>query len=175
MADEPITIRPAGRAFTDTRQFKILRALVGAANPLVTRLLASRFAGPLARNVLLLQYRGRKSGRTFTTPVGYAREGDRIVVVTSPAYSWWRSVVGGADVIVRIDGGWRAARALLLTPTDPGYASAVALQVGKRGPGMLRGFGIPVSDDGRVPAEARAVASTRAHIVRIDLDKGKLR
>lgn len=170
MGDERIGTRPATRAFTDTRQFKIMRTLVGAANPLITRLLGSRFAGPLAGSLLLLRYQGRRSGRTYTTPVGYAREGDRIVVVTSPAYSWWRSVVGGADVGVRLDGEWRRARAQLTNPTDPGYDDAVALQVGKRGPRMLRGFGIPVTDDGRVPADARATASTRAHIVRIDLD-----
>ena len=74
--DEGITTRPPARAFTDTRQFKIMRTLVGAANPLITRLLGSRFAGPLAGSLLLLRYQGRRSGRTYTTPVGYAREGE---------------------------------------------------------------------------------------------------
>lgn len=60
----------------------------------------SRLAGPLTRNLLLLRYKGRKSGRMYTTPVGYVREGDRLVVVTSPRYSWWRNVVGGAEVSV---------------------------------------------------------------------------
>lgn len=157
------------RAFTDTPQFKIMRTLVGAANPLVRWLLGSRLAGPLAKNLLLLRYKGRKSGRTFSTPMGYVREGKRVVVVTSPTYTWWRNVVAGADVEVRLDGHWRTARAQLLTPDDPGYDDAVALYVARRGPGMLRGFGVPVSDDGRLPAEARAAAPSHAHIVRIDL------
>lgn len=157
------------RAFTDTPQFKVMRTVVGAANPFVKRLLASRFAGPLARNVMLLRFRGRRSGTTFTTPVGYVREGDQVIVVTSPSYKWWRNVVGGADVQVRLDGRWRDAMARLLTPDEDGYDGAVAFQVAKRGPGMLRGFGIPVTDDGRVPTEARATAPTKAHIVRIDL------
>ena len=32
-------------SFTDTRRFKVMRTLVGAANPFVSRLLASRFGG----------------------------------------------------------------------------------------------------------------------------------
>lgn len=157
------------RAFTDTPQFKVMRMVVGAANPFVKRLLASRFAGPLAKNVMLLRFTGRRSGTTFTTPVGYVREGDQVVVVTSPSYKWWRNVIGGADVQVRLEGQWHDARARLLAPDEDGYDSAVALQVAKRGPGMLRGFGIPVTDDGRVPTEARATAPTKAHIVHIDL------
>jgi hypothetical protein len=34
---------------------------------------------------------------------------------------------------------------------------------------MLRGFGIPVTDEGRVPDEARADAPTRAHVVLFEL------
>ena len=160
---------PQSRSFTDTPQFKIMRAVVGAANPFVKRLLASRFAGPLARNVMLLRFKGRRSGTTFTTPVGYVREGDQVIVVTSPSYKWWHNVIGGAAVEVRLEGRWHDAKALLLTPDDDAYDDAVALQVTKRGPGMLRGFGIPVTDDGRVPTEARATAPTKAHIVHIDL------
>ena len=34
---------------------------------------------------------------SVTTPVGYVRDGDRIVIVTSPTYRWWPNFVGGAD------------------------------------------------------------------------------
>jgi len=50
-------------------------------------------------------------------------------------------------------------------PDDPRYDEVVALQVAKRGPGMLRGFGVEVDDAGHVSAEARATASSRAHMV----------
>ena len=123
------------RAFTDTPQFKIMRTLVGAANPLVRWLLGSRLAGPLAKNLLLLRYKGRKSGRTFSTPMGYVREGKRVVVVTSPTYTWWRNVVAGADVEVRLDGHWRTARAQLLTPDDPGTTTRWRYTLRAAGPG----------------------------------------
>lgn len=159
----------ADRPFVDTPQFKIMRTIVGAANPLVRRILESRYGGKMAASVLLLQFTGRTSGRTFRTPVGYVRRGDRIVIVTSPTYRWWKNVVGGADVRVRVAEGWRAAHARVVTPDDVAYDSAVALQVAARGPGMLRGFGVDVADDGAMTAEAKASASERAHIVEVVL------
>lgn len=156
-------------SFTDTRRFKVMRTLVGAANPFVRRLLASRFGGGAAKALLLLEFRGRVSGRTFRTPVGYVRDGDRIVVVTSPSYAWWKNVVGGAAVRVRLPEGWREGTARVLQPDQPAYDAAIATQVAGRGPGMLRGFGLPVTDDGILPASARATATDHAHLVQIDL------
>lgn len=151
--------------FTETRRFRAMRAAVGAGNPLVKRLLDSRVAGPMARQVLLLRYRGRRSGRTFTTPVGYVRDGDRIVMVTSPAYRWWPNFVGGAQAELRLPEGWRRATVDVVPPDDPRYDDVVALQVGRRGPGMLRGFGVEVDDAGHVSSEAKATASAHAHLV----------
>jgi deazaflavin-dependent oxidoreductase (nitroreductase family) len=157
------------RAFTDSPQFKVMRTVMGAANPIVRLLLGGRFAGPLGRVLLLLEFQGRTSGKRYRTPVGYVRDGNQIVIVTSPAYRWWRNVVGGAPVRVRVDGAWQDATARVLLPDDSGYDEAVALQVRTRGPNMLRGFGVPVDDQGRVPEAARADAPAKAHIVRIDL------
>lgn len=161
--------REEPRAFTDTPQFKVMRAVMGAATPVVRTVLASRFAGPLGRNLLLLRFRGRRSGTWRTTPVGYVRTGDRVVLVTSPTYRWWRNIDGPTRVQVRVAGQWHEATARLLHPDDPEYDAAVAIQVAGRGPGMLRGFGIPVTDDGRVPDDARADATKHAHIVVVEL------
>ena len=156
---------PESTPFTETRQFKVMRVVVGGGNPLMRRLLDSRFAGPMAEQVLLLRYRGRKSGRTVTTPVGYVRDGERIVMVTSPSYRWWPNFVGGAQAELRLPEGWRHATVEVVPPDDPRYDEVVALQVAKRGPGMLRGFGVEVDDAGHVSAEAKATAPARAHMV----------
>ncbi|MEJ7749120.1 MAG: nitroreductase/quinone reductase family protein, partial [Candidatus Limnocylindrales bacterium] len=102
-------------------------------------------------------------------PVGYAREGDRVAVVTSPAYRWWRNVVEPAAVQVRLDGRWHEGVARLVPVDDPIYDEVVALQVRKRGPQMLRTFGVEVTDDGRIASEVRAKASDHAHLVLIEL------
>jgi len=151
--------------FTETRRFKVMRVVVGTTNPLTKRLLDSRFAGPMAKQLLVLRYRGRKSGKTFSTPVGYVRDGERIVIVTNPTYRWWPNFVGGAQAELRLPEGWRHATVEVVPPDDPRYDEVVALQVAKRGPGMLRGFGVEVDDAGHVSTEAKATAPARAHMV----------
>jgi deazaflavin-dependent oxidoreductase (nitroreductase family) len=167
-----MAVLSSSRPFTDTRRFKVMRVLVGAANPLVRAMLARGSGGPMAKAVMLLRFRGRRSGRWHTTPVGYVRDGRTIVIVTSPTYRWWRNVVGGADVEVRVDGRWRTGRARLVSPDDPHYDETVALHVDRRGPAMLRSFGVEVDEHGRVPVAARAAAAERAHLVRIELEPG---
>ncbi|MEX1345324.1 MAG: nitroreductase family deazaflavin-dependent oxidoreductase [Candidatus Limnocylindrales bacterium] len=158
-------------AFTDTRRFKVMRTVIGAANPFIKAMLGSRFAGPVGKALLLLRFTGRTSGKVYTTPVGYVREGDSVVVVTSPTYTWWKNVRDGADVEVRLDGAWRKARARVLPTDDPAFDRAVAIQVKGRGPGMLRGFGVAVDDDGTIPPEARADMDRKALIVLIELQQ----
>ena len=160
------------RAFVDSRRFKMMRVVIGAANPLVKAVLGSRFAGPMGKSLALLRFTGRTSGKTYTTPVGYVRDGDRVVVVTSPTYRWWRNVQDGADVDVRLAGEWFAGRARVLPTDDPGFDDAVALQVRARGPRLLRGFGVEVSDDGRITDAAKADMSGRALVVLIRLGSG---
>ena len=157
------------RAFTDTPQFKVMRAVMGAATPAVRWSLRRGSGGPMARSLLLLRFRGSRSGTWYTTPVGYAREGDVLVIVTSPTYAWWKNIRDGADVDVRLDGAWRTGRARIIGPDDPAYEETVALQVRLRGAGMLRGFGVEVGDDGVVAPADRAEGAERAHLVRIEL------
>ncbi len=157
-------------AFTETRRFKVMRTVMGAANPAIKGLLGSRFAGPMAKALMLLRFTGRKSGKVYTTPVGYVREGDSVVVVTSPTYTWWKNIRDGADVEVRLDGAWRTAHARVLPTDDRDLDRAVAIQVKGRGPRMLQGFGGDVDEGGHIPQEARADLDTKALIVLIELE-----
>lgn len=161
--------------FTETRRFRVIRRVIGAMNPLIKRLIDSSLGGPMNKQLLLLRYRGRKSGRTFTTPVGYFREGDTIVMVTSPTYRWWPNFVGGAEAELRLPEGWRGGRVEVVMPDDPRYDETVAFQVSRRGPAMLRSFGLDVDDRGRVSAESKATAATKAHLVLATLARAAAR
>src|SRR5579884_1140426 len=50
-------------------------------NPVVAALLRSPLHGLLSRQVFLLTVTGRRSGRRFTLPLGYVRDGDALLVV----------------------------------------------------------------------------------------------
>ena len=75
-------------------------------NSCVRGILRSPVHGLLSRSVLLLTFRGRRSGRWFTTPVQYAaRDGELVVVPgNAPRKQWWRNLRGGASVRVRLRG-----------------------------------------------------------------------
>ena len=53
---------------------------------------------------MLITFTGRNSGREFTTPVRYFRDGETVRSFTSAESQWWRNLRGGADVVLRIEG-----------------------------------------------------------------------
>ena len=84
-------------------------------NERMSTLIASpRWGRFVGRKIVLLTYTGRRSGRTFTIPVGYVRDGDRITIgVRMPeAKTWWRNFLGaGASLSLHLDGTDRAGHA----------------------------------------------------------------
>ncbi|OBK47115.1 nitroreductase family deazaflavin-dependent oxidoreductase [Mycobacterium sp. 1081908.1] len=66
---------------------------------------------------LLLEHRGRKSGKLFTVPLLYLRDGQDVVVVASqgglPHHpQWYRNLVADPDTTVQIGGERRSVRAV---------------------------------------------------------------
>lgn len=82
-------------------------------NPVIRALLRSPFHGLLSRQILLLTYTGRRSGRQYTLPVGYVRDADALLVVSqhSELKRWWRNLRGGAPVAVLLGGERMSGRA----------------------------------------------------------------
>ena len=98
----------------NTRAF-VLR-FAPAVNTRVSALIASpRWGRLVGRNLAMLTYTGRRSGRSFTIPVGYRRHGDEVAIgVSMPeAKTWWRNFLGdGAPLVLRLDGADRAGHAV---------------------------------------------------------------
>ena len=63
----------------------------------------------------MVTYTGRRSGRTFSIPVGYTRDGDRVTIRVELAErkNWWRNFTGeGGPLLVRLDGVDREGHAV---------------------------------------------------------------
>ncbi len=76
------------------------------ANPVVRALLRSPFHRLLSGALVLVTYRGRRSGRYFTIPVMYAQDDQRLITFVGSASTkqWWRNLRHGAPVEVRLRG-----------------------------------------------------------------------
>ncbi|MFF2393803.1 nitroreductase/quinone reductase family protein [Nocardia sp. NPDC058114] len=89
-------------------QESLLRRGVGAFNTGVVALTNAPVIGKLLGKAFAqITYTGRRSGRTFSTPVNYRRSGDEYLIgVAMPdKKSWWRNFLDeGASVTLRIDG-----------------------------------------------------------------------
>lgn len=90
------------------------------ANRVVERLLASRFHRLLSGSTVVVRYRGRRSGKTFTTPVQYARYGSAIVVAVAHPddKTWWRNFREERDLDVLLAGTWVPMTGLVVDPRE---------------------------------------------------------
>ncbi|MEV4153764.1 nitroreductase/quinone reductase family protein [Nocardia salmonicida] len=89
-------------------QEPLLRRGVGAFNAGVIALTNAPVIGKLLGKAFAqITYTGRRSGRTFSTPVNYRRSGDEYLIgVAMPdKKTWWRNFLDeGSPVTLRIDG-----------------------------------------------------------------------
>lgn len=99
-------------------------------NPVVRGVLSSPLHGLLDRGLALITVTGKRSGREYTFPVNYEQDGDRVTIqVGWPERKyWWRNLVGGAPVRMRIRGAQRSGHAEALGNEQSGVTVEVALE-----------------------------------------------
>ena len=81
------------------------------------RLIDAPIVGPLVRrSMVVIRYTGKRSGKTFQTPVNYQRrDGDVVIRVMTPdSKTWWRNFTGeGGDLtLTNFDGAYRTGHAV---------------------------------------------------------------
>jgi deazaflavin-dependent oxidoreductase (nitroreductase family) len=67
-------------------------------NDFMSWILRSPFHGILSNGMMLITVTGHKTGKKYTTPVGYYRNGEYLWILTSRDRTWWRNLRGGAEV-----------------------------------------------------------------------------
>jgi deazaflavin-dependent oxidoreductase (nitroreductase family) len=67
-------------------------------NDFITWVLRSPLHGMLSDGMMLITVTGCKTGKKYTTPVGYFRENGFLWILTSRDRTWWKNLQGGADV-----------------------------------------------------------------------------
>ena len=65
-------------------------------NPVMRGLLRSPLHGVASKNIAILHFTGRKSGKALNTPLSYMREGDTVRFLSNTTTRWWQNLRGEA-------------------------------------------------------------------------------
>ncbi len=93
---------------------------------------------------MLVTVTGRKTGRKITVPVNYYQDGSDLWIVSSRNRTWWRNLLNGGEVEVRLRGQDRNGIAEVLQD-EPAVAAQLAQYV-QRLPASARYMGVRVEN-----------------------------
>ncbi len=135
-------------------------------NDLIAWVLHSPFHGMLSGGMMLITITGRKTGKHYTTPVNYYRDGDSLWVITSRGRKWWRNLRGGAEVGLLLKR--KPIRGIAETEMEERAVEARLFDYIKYIPQSTQGFGIRM-ENGKPNTEDIARVAKDRLFVRIKL------
>jgi deazaflavin-dependent oxidoreductase (nitroreductase family) len=149
------------------RLSQFLRQVVRYFNPVTAFLLATPLHVLMSRRLAILSFTGRKSGRSYMTPVSYVRDGTAVLVPGGGM--WWKNLRDGSSARILLRGEWK-------TVTPEVIGEPVALAQTLRGmlaanPALGVFMGIKLGPDGQPDSVALERERVRGFVVvRLRLD-----
>jgi deazaflavin-dependent oxidoreductase (nitroreductase family) len=120
----------------------------------------------VSKTVLLITFTGRKSGKTFTTPVSYSQFDDQVTVFTHA--NWWKNLRSGSPVTLRIRGREFLGLAELVFEDEEAIADRLAVHL-RKVPSDARWYGVTFDDHGNPRAEEIGKAVQTVVMIRVQL------
>ncbi|GCE50521.1 nitroreductase/quinone reductase family protein [Thermosporothrix hazakensis] len=135
-------------------------------NNLAKFILGTPLHGLFSKRLMLISFRGRKSGKIFTTPVGYQRKGDTILCFTD--HKWWKNLLTNPEVTLRLQGKTLHGRAEVIHDDVDTLVPALEQYI-QEAPIVARAFQIEVDEQQRprpesLRAKAQIIAMVRIHL-----------
>jgi deazaflavin-dependent oxidoreductase (nitroreductase family) len=143
-------------------------------NPLVRLILHSPLHGMVSDSILLITYKGRKSGKEYSLPVQYVQDNRTIyVIVGMPEKKiWWCNLRRGAKVHLWLAGKGMIGEAALLEGNADSEAIFHALNLYlRRYPAAAKKRGIRVDENGSFNQEDVRQAASTTIIVQVEFDQ----
>ena len=131
-------------------------------NPVLSLLLRSPLHAMAGGSLMLISVTGRRSGRMYTTPVNYLRDGVSLMVTSHRSRTWWRNLRGGADVGLHLQGHARRGHATV-EEDDSSVAQALGKIVASQ-PAYGRFLGVKIRPDG-TPDPGDVLSAARSRVV----------
>jgi deazaflavin-dependent oxidoreductase (nitroreductase family) len=122
----------------------------------------------LGRTTALITFTGRESGRRFTTPVGYYREDDTVIITSKKSRKWWRNLDTHPDVELRLAGAAVQGRAEVHVGDEEMLAALVAY-FDASGQRARKFYGVPAGPSGKASKDDIRELLPHIAIVRVAL------
>jgi deazaflavin-dependent oxidoreductase (nitroreductase family) len=134
-------------------------------NTIMSLLLRSPLHSLISSQIMLLSFHGRKTGKLYTTPVGYMREGNTITLFTG--HQWWRNLQHDAPVTVHI--GKNTLHGTANVTLDKTTTLPVLHRYLQKSPNAARAFSVSKNSSGDFDAESLQDAVQRFTMMQIQL------
>lgn len=132
-------------------------------NPCMKRLLRSRLHHLVSGSLLLVTFTGRRSGRSYTTPVSYIREQDMVTFVTPRVCRWWVNIPTGSTVTLLLAGREHTGEATLLADDQAEKVIRIRRLL-ELLPRDARYYPVTLDAEGK-PDPAELASAAREHVV----------
>jgi len=147
---------------------RIESLLYAALNPIVTGLLRSPLHGIASANLCVFSYRGRRSGKSYSTPLSFMRDGSTVRLLSSHNTRWWNNFLDGpVDVEIEIKRKtFRGKARTTIADSDAFRAGVRAFLTAV--PRDARVYGIKL-DSNRKPLED-GIVKAAGHVVLVEIE-----
>ncbi len=147
---------------------RIQSLLYSTLNPPMRALLRSPLHAIASANLCLLSYRGRRSGRSFTTPLSFMREGNVVRLLSSHETRWWLNFLDGpVEVELEIARESLRGRALAILEDGDRFRNGVRSFLSAV-PRDAVVYGIKLDRDKRPREED--ITSAAGHVVLVEIE-----
>ncbi|MBS3753121.1 MAG: nitroreductase family deazaflavin-dependent oxidoreductase [Anaerolineales bacterium] len=124
-------------------------------NPLMKLILRTPFHGLVSDDLTLITFTGRKTGKQYTTPVGYIKMNGSIMMFTNSP--WWRNIKEQSSITLRLKGKRVQGQAEIVSAPDL-IREYLQKMVEKRGAEMVQRMGLAdITPEGELELDPKAV------------------
>ena len=111
---------------------------------------------------MLITVTGCKTGKKYTTPVGYFRSNGNLWILSGRDRTWWRNVRDGAEVSLRLHG--RDVTGFAEAVLDEETVAKQVLEYVRQIPMSAKGLGVRVENGQPNPEDAARLAKERLFV-----------
>ncbi len=135
-------------------------------NQAMKLVLRSPAHGLVSKNILLITFTGRKSGKTYSTPVSYSQTGGQVTIFTHAA--WWKNLGSRAPVTLRLRGQEVQGLAEPVAEDSPAVAAGLIEHL-RQVPGDASFYGVTFDEHKNPRVEEVEKAAQSVVMIRVRL------